>query len=62
MYCNVTAVLKADSLYKQSKNYHAQVYVEECKCTDVESQNVACRDVHMIMRILWCVRRHEKKM
>ena len=38
MYCNVTAVLKADSLYKQSKNYHAQVYVEECKCTYVESQ------------------------
>ena len=35
---NVTAVLKIDSIYKQSKNYHPQVYVEECKYTDAESQ------------------------
>ena len=33
-YCNVTAVLKIDSVYKQSKNYH----VEECKYIDAESQ------------------------
>ena len=34
MYCNATAVLKIDSVYKQGKNYHPQVYVEECKYTD----------------------------
>ena len=34
MYCNVTAVLKIASVYKQSKNYH----VEECKYIDAESQ------------------------
>ena len=38
MYCNATAVLKIDSIYKQSKNYHPQVYVEECKYTDAEDQ------------------------
>ena len=38
MYCNATAVLKIDSAYKQGKNYHPQVYVEECKYTDAENQ------------------------
>lgn len=38
MYCNAIAVLKIDSVYKQSKNYHMQVYVEECKYADAESQ------------------------
>ena len=38
MYCNATAVLKIDAVYKQSKNYHPQVYFEECKYTDAESQ------------------------
>ena len=28
MHCNATAVLKIDSVYKQGKNYHPQVYVE----------------------------------
>ena len=28
MYCNATVVLKIDSVYKQGKNYHPQVYVE----------------------------------
>ena len=37
MYWNATAVLKTDSVYKQSKSYHPQVYVEECKYTDAES-------------------------
>ena len=37
-YCNATAVLKIDSVYKKSKNYHPQVYAEECKYTDAESQ------------------------
>ena len=37
-YCNATAVLKINSVYKQSKNYHPQVYVEERKYTDAESQ------------------------
>ena len=38
MYCNATAVLKIDSVYKQGKNYHPQTYVEECKYIDVEKQ------------------------
>ena len=38
MHCNATAVLKIDSVYKQAKNYHPQVYVEECKYTDAENQ------------------------
>ena len=37
-YCNATAVLKIDSVYKQGKNYHSQTYVEECKYTDVENK------------------------
>ena len=38
MYCNATAVLKIDSVYKQGKNYHSQVYVEECKYSDAKNQ------------------------
>ena len=38
MYCNATAVLKIDSVYKQGKNYHPQAYVEQCKYTDAEQQ------------------------
>ena len=38
MYCNATVVLKIDSVYKQGKNYHPQVHVEECKYTDAENQ------------------------
>ena len=38
MHCNATAVLKTDSLYKQDKNYHPQVYVEEFKYTNAENQ------------------------
>ena len=38
MYCKATAVLKIDSVHKQGKNYHPQVYVEECKYTDAENQ------------------------
>ena len=38
MYCNATAVLKTDSVYKQGKSYHPQLYVEECKYTDAENQ------------------------
>ena len=38
MHCNETVVLKIDSVYKQGKNYHPQVYIEECKYTDVENQ------------------------
>ena len=39
MYSNAIAVSKIDSVKKQSKNYHPQVYIEECKYTDAESQN-----------------------
>ena len=38
MHCNATAVLKIDSVYKEGKNYHRQLYVEECKYTDVENK------------------------
>ena len=38
MYCNATAVLKIDSVYKEGKNYHPQTYFEECKYTDAEKQ------------------------
>ena len=31
-------MLKIDSVYKQGKNYHPHVYVEECKYIDTESQ------------------------
>ena len=37
MHCNAT-VLKIDSVYKQGKNYHLQVYVEQCKYNDAENQ------------------------
>ena len=38
MYFNAMAVLKIDSVYKQGKNYHPQVYVEECKYIGAENQ------------------------
>ena len=39
MHCNATVVLKIDSVYKQAnKNYHPQVYVEDCKYIDAEKQ------------------------
>ena len=38
MYCNATALLKTDSIYKQGKNYLPQVYVEECEYTNAEQQ------------------------
>ena len=37
MYSNATAVLKIDFVYKQSKNDHPQLYVQECKYTHAES-------------------------
>ena len=38
MYCNTAVVLKINSVYKQKKNYHPQVHVEECKCSDAGDQ------------------------
>ena len=38
MYCNATAILKIGSIYKRGKNYHPQLYVEECKYIDAEIQ------------------------
>ena len=38
MHCNARTVLKIDSVNKQGKDYHPQVYVEECKHTDAEKQ------------------------
>ena len=33
-YCNATTMLKIDSVYRQGKNYHSQIYVEDCKYND----------------------------
>ena len=43
MYCNAAIVLKIDFVYKQSKNYHPQIYIhpQEYKHTDAEIQQ--CR-------------------
>ena len=38
MHCNATTVLKSNSVYKQSKNYHPQIYIEECENSDAKSQ------------------------
>ena len=38
MYCNATAMLKIDSVYKQGKYFYPQVYVEDCKCIEAENQ------------------------
>ena len=38
IYCNATIVFKINSVYKQGKNYHPQVHVEECKYTDAEKR------------------------
>ena len=38
MYCNVTAVLKIDSVYKQGKSYYPQTYLEECKYNVAENK------------------------
>ena len=37
MYCNTTAALNIDSVYKQAKNYHPQVDFEECKYANAEN-------------------------
>ena len=38
MYWNQAAGLKIDCVYRQCKNYHPHVYVEECKYVEAESQ------------------------
>ena len=40
MYCNATAVLKIDSVYKQGKNYHPQICAEECKYNNTEKKTM----------------------
>ena len=37
-YYNATAELKIGSVYKQGKNCHPQIYVEECKYTDAKNR------------------------
>ena len=55
MYCNAMTVLKIDSVYKQGKNYHPQVYVEECKYT-----NAACWVMMMMMDFSRCRKKAKK--
>ena len=38
MYYNAKAALKTDSVFKQSKSYHPQVYVVESQYTHAENQ------------------------
>ena len=38
MHCSATAVLKIDSVHKQGKSYHPQVYIEERKYIDAENR------------------------
>ena len=57
MYCNETAVLKIELVHKQSENYHPQVYVEECKCIDAESQQSS---MMMMMDLLRRKRKNTK--
>ena len=57
-YCNATAVLKIDSVYKQGKNYHPQVYVEECKYTDAGNQQFNM--MMMMIDFLRCKREAKK--
>ena len=40
IYCKEAALLKIDSACKQGKNYHPQVYVDEFKYNDEESQQL----------------------
>ena len=37
IYCSTTAILKFDFVYRQSKKYHPQAYVEECKYIDTKT-------------------------
>ena len=60
MYCNAAAVLKIAFVYKQGKNYHPQVYVEECKYTDAKSQQCNMLSDQMLMDILRCKRSHKQ--
>ena len=50
MHCNAAAVLKIDSVYKQGKNYHPEVYVEESKYTN--EQNQQCNMLVMMMMMM----------
>ena len=52
-------MLKIDSVYKQSKNYHPQVYVKECKKLMLRASNAAGLVIKMmVMDIFW---QHEEK-
>ena len=40
-YCNATAVLKIDSVFKQGKNYHSQAYVKSREYVQ-KTKDVTC--------------------
>ena len=60
IHCNSTAVLKIDSVYKQGKNYHPQVYVEECKYPDAENQQCSMLMMMMMMDFASCKKEDQK--
>ena len=63
MHCNATAVLKIDSVYKQGKIHHPQVYVEECKYNDAGNQQCSMLRMMMMMMMmdfLRCKKRRPK--
>ena len=60
MYCNETAVLEFDTVYKQSKNYHPR-YMLKCVNTLMQkASNLECWVIQMKMDIFKCKRRHEQ--
>ena len=52
IHCNATAVLKIDSVYKQGKIHHPQVYIEECKYNDAENQQCSMLRMMMMMMMM----------
>ena len=59
MFCKAAAILKIYSVCKQDKN-HPQVYVEECKYTDVESQQCNILSDANENRIFKVLKRHKQ--
>ena len=57
-YCNAMTVLKIDSVFKQSKNYHSQAYVKSREYVQ-KTNNVTCW-VIMMMDFLRCKKKAKR--
>lgn len=51
-YCKSAEVLKADSVYKQYKDHHPQVYAVDSKYADAKASNATCYGIHITIDIL----------